>query len=653
MNKAPMKGTMPNGKRKIDFKALGRVVKLLFESYPGLLPIAMFCMIFSAAVSAIPAIFTQKIINIVDEALKAKQGWDVVSEKVIPLVLILLSLYVLSIIFITLQTQLMAKITQGFLSKMRCRMFDGMQNLPIKYFDTHKHGDIMSHYTNDIDTLRQLVSQALPSLLQSSIIVMTVLFIMLSSSFYLTLVVLVGVVAMIIVSGKIGGGSAKNFIKLQSNVGKIQGFIQEMMSGQKVVKVFSHEEKVKKQFAGINEELFQTSYRANAFANMLGPIIMNIGNVLYVIVATVGGIIILSGIPNYSLSSVFGLITKGTAAGALSIGVAVSFLNMTKQFTGNINQFSQQINSIVMALAGAKRIFALMDEQPEADEGYVTLVNAEIDSDGNIKETENHTGHWAWKHPHGDGTLTYTELKGDVRMTEVDFEYEEGKPVLHDVSVYAEPGQKVAFVGATGAGKTTITNLINRFYDIADGKIRYDGININKIKKSDLRRSLGIVLQDTNLFTGTVMENIRYGNLDATDEECIKAARLSGADDFISRLPEGYDTMLKNNGANLSQGQRQLIAIARAAVADPPVMILDEATSSIDTRTEAIVQKGMDALMKGRTVFVIAHRLSTVRNSDVIMVLDHGRIIERGNHEKLIAEKGTYYRLYTGAFELE
>jgi len=642
---------LKNGKRKIDFKALGRVVKLLFESYPKLLPVVIVCMVFSAMVSAVPALFTQKIINILDEALKSKQqlDWAVISKEIIPLIIILASLYVVSLILITVQTQLMAKITQGFLSKMRCRMFDGMQNLPIKYFDTHQHGDIMSHYTNDIDTLRQLVSQALPSLVQSSIIVLTVLFIMLWSSLWLTLVVLAGVFVMIAVSGKIGGGSAKNFIKLQSHVGKIEGFIQEMMSGQKVVKVFSREEHVKKDFGKINDELFRTSYKANAFANMLGPIIMNIGNILYVIVATVGGVFILSGINNVSIASLTGV----TATGALTIGVAVSFLNMTKQFTGNVNQFSQQINSIVMALAGAKRVFALMDETPETDEGYVTLVNAEIDENGNITETDKHTGKWAWKHPHGDGTLTYTELRGDVRMTEVDFEYEEGKPVLHDVSVYAEPGQKVAFVGATGAGKTTITNLINRFYDIADGKIRYDGININKIKKSDLRRSLGIVLQDTNLFTGTVMDNIRYGNLEATDEECIKAARLAGADDFITRLPEGYNTLLKNNGANLSQGQRQLIAIARAAVADPPVMILDEATSSIDTRTEAIVQRGMDALMKGRTVFVIAHRLSTVRNSDVIMVLDHGRIIERGNHEKLIAEKGTYYRLYTGAFELE
>ena len=423
------------------------------------------------------------------------------------------------------------------------------------------------------------------------------------------------------------------------------------MNGQKVVKVFNHEKKAEEEFDKINGELFNDSYKAHAYANCLGPIIMNIGNILYVICAVVGGLFITLVAPNVSFR---GLITAGSfLALPFSIDIIVPFLNMTKQFTGNVNQVSQQINSIIMGLAGAGRVFSLMDEKPETDDGYVTLVNCKIDENGNITETAERTGKWAWKHPHGDGTLTYTELRGDVRMVDVDFEYEEGKPVLHDVSVYAEPGQKVAFVGATGAGKTTITNLINRFYDIADGKIRYDGINVNKIKKADLRRSLGIVLQDTNLFTGSVMDNIRYGRLDATDEECIAAAKLAGADDFITRLPGGYDTELSNNGANLSQGQRQLIAIARAAVADPPVMILDEATSSIDTRTEAIVQKGMDKLMEGRTVFVIAHRLSTVRNSDVIMVLDHGRIIERGNHEKLIAEKGVYYQLYTGAFELE
>ncbi len=647
MKKAP--AGMERGKRKINWRVLGRVLKMLWQAYPVLLPVAMVCIIFAAIVNSIPAIFTQKVIAVVASYLEAENtDWAAASKEILPLVTILIGLYVVSIILITVQTQLMAYITQGFLCKMRRKMFDGMQNLPIKYFDTHKHGDIMSHYTNDIDTLRQLVSQSLPSLLQSSIIVLTVLCIMLWYSVWLTLVVLVGVVAMILVSGKIGGGSAKYFVRLQGQVGKVEGFVQEMMSGQKVIKVFSHENEVRDEFHALNEELYQNAYRANAYANMLGPIIMNIGNILYVVVATAGGVFILTGIQNFSVQA----LVLGVAT-ALTIDIAIPFLNMTKQFTGNINQFSQQINSIVMALAGADRIFALMDQQPEADDGYVTLVNAVIDEDGNVTESAERTGQWAWKHPHGDGTLTYTPLRGDVRMFDVDFAYEEGKTVLHHVTLYAEPGQKVAFVGATGAGKTTITNLINRFYDIADGKIRYDGININKIKKADLRRSLGIVLQETNLFTGTVMENIRYGKLDATDEECIEAAKLAGAHDFISRLPQGYMTELTNNGANLSQGQRQLIAIARAAVADPPVMILDEATSSIDTRTEAIVQEGMDRLMKGRTVFVIAHRLSTVMNSDVIMVLDHGHIIERGNHDKLIAEKGTYYQLYTGAFELE
>ena len=527
-------------------------------------------------------------------------------------------------------------------------MFDGMQNLPIGYFDTHKHGDIMSYYTNDIDTLRQLVSQSLPQLLQSIVIVASVLGIMLWYSIWMTLVVAVGVAAMIFVSGKIGGSSAKYFIRQQRSIGSAEGYIQEMMNGQKVIKVFSHEKKAKEGFEEINDQLYHDSYKAHAYANALGPIIMNIGNILYVMSAMLGGIFILSKIPNISVSC----IAAGTI-GVLSVDILVPFLSMTKQFTGNVNQLSQQINSIVMGMAGAERIFSLMDEAPEADDGYVTLVNAKIKENGEITETPEHTGTWAWKHPHSDGTVTYTQLRGDVRMTDVDFGYVPGKDVLHDVSVYAEPGQKIAFVGATGAGKTTITNLINRFYDIADGKIRYDGINVSKIKKADLRRSLGIVLQDTNLFSGTVMDNIRYGNLDATDEQCRAAAELAGADDFIRRLPKGYDTDLSNNGANLSQGQRQLIAIARAAVADPPVMILDEATSSIDTRTEAIVSRGMDKLMEGRTVFVIAHRLSTVMNSDVIMVLDHGRIIERGNHDKLIAEKGTYYQLYTGAFELE
>ena len=643
MNKA--QGNMKPPKRKLDFKVLGRVIKLLFKSYPRLLPLTLGCILFGAVVSAIPALFQQRVLAVIEEWFTYENGqnaWEAAKYEIFPLVLILVGLYLLSLTAITVYNQLMAYITQGFLSKMRIEMFNGMQNLPIKYFDTNKHGDIMSHYTNDIDTLRQLVSQSLPTMLQALVIVTVVFCIMLWYSIPMTLVVMLGVVAMLFVSKKIGGGSAKYFIRQQQAIGKTEGFVQEMMNGQKVIKVFCHEDESNADFDKINDALYEDSYRAHAYANTMGPIIMNIGNTLYVLIATVGMILLLTGAPNFSIS--------GTA---FDISIIVPFLNMTKQFTGNINQVSQQFNSIAMAGAGAKRIFDLMDEIPEVDYGYVTLVNAKIDADGNITETDERTGKWAWRHPHGDGTITYTELRGDVRLTEVDFGYEEGKTVLHDVSVYAEPGQKVAFVGATGAGKTTITNLINRFYDIADGKIRYDGININKIKKSDLRRSLGIVLQETNLFTGTVMDNIRYGRLDATDEECIAAAKLAGADDFITRLPSGYSTQLTNNGANLSQGQRQLIAIARAAVADPPVMILDEATSSIDTRTEAIVQRGMDKLMEGRTVFVIAHRLSTVMDSDVIMVLDHGRIIERGSHDKLIEEKGTYYQLYTGAFELE
>ncbi len=648
MSKKPQ-GQMPGGKRKINFKMLGRVLGHLFRAYPVMAPVTCFFILCEALVATIPAIFTQKVLDIILRyESTGNTDWAAAKGEILPLIFILASLYVMSMIFITLHTQFMAVITQGFLCKMRRKMFEGMQNLPIRYFDTHKHGDIMSYYTNDIDTLRQLISQSLPNLLKSGIIVVAVLAIMLWYSIWMTLVILVGVIFMILVSGKIGGGSAKYFIRQQKAIARTEGYVQEMMNGQKVIKVFCHEHRVEEEFDEINGELYEVSYRAHAYANMLGPIIMNIGNILYVTVATVGGVFLLTGASDLGIGS---LITG--SVGLLTLDVVIPFLNMTKQFTGNVNGISQQINSIIMALAGAERIFSLMDEQPEADEGYVTLVDAEIDGQGTITETDHHTCHWAWKHPHGDGTLTYTELKGDVRLTDVDFGYTPEKTVLHDVNVYAEPGQKVAFVGATGAGKTTITNLINRYYDIADGKIRYDGININKIKKSDLRRSLGIVLQDTNLFTGTVMDNIRYGNLGATDDECIAAAKLAGADDFITRLPAGYATELTNNGANLSQGQRQLIAIARAAVADPPVMILDEATSSIDTRTEAIVQRGMDSLMHGRTVFVIAHRLSTVMNSDVIMVLEKGRIIERGNHEKLIAEKGTYYQLYTGAFELE
>ena len=634
-------------KRKLNVGVLKRLLKMLFGFYPVILPVSIACIVFCAVTSAIPAIFLEKVINAITYALDNGVAWDVAKYDIIPKVGILIGFYVISIIAVTLETQLMAGITQGFLGKMRKALFAKMQNLPIKYFDTNKHGDIMSRYTNDVDTLRQLIGQSIPTLIRASVIVLSVFFIMLYYSLYLTLILLLGVVFMVLVTKFFGGNSARFFISLQKTVGKSEGYVQEMMSGQKVVKVFCHEEASQKDFDEINNELFEVGYRANACANMLGPIIMNIGNVLYVILAMVGCLFLVSDIPNPGVQSLF------TGLVAIDAGIIVSFLSMAKQFTGNINQVSQQINSVVMAMAGAERVFTLMDAEPEVDDGYVTLVDVEILEDGSIREVDHHTGEWAWKHPHSDGTVTYQHLRGDVRMTDVDFAYEEGKPVLHDVSVFAEPGQKVAFVGATGAGKTTITNLINRFYDIADGKIRYDGININKIKKADLRRSLGIVLQETNLFTGTVIDNIRYGKLDATDEECIAAAKLSGADDFITRLPEGYQTELTNNGANLSQGQRQLIAIARAAVADPPVMILDEATSSIDTRTEAIVQKGMDALMKGRTVFVIAHRLSTVRNADVIMVLDHGRIIERGNHEKLIAERGQYYQLYMGAFELE
>ena len=636
MNKRPM-GPRPKLKKGV----LSRTLKMLFEAYPVLLPVTVACILFSAVVSAIPAVFIQNILSLI-EKWYISRDWAAASAEIVPKVLTLLGLYLVSIASATAYTQLMAYITQGFLCKLRCKMFDGMQNLPVKYFDTNKHGDIMSHYTNDIDTLRQLISQSFPHLLQAVSIVTCVFGIMIYYSVPMTLVIVLGVAAIFFITKKVGGGSAKYFMRQQKSVGKAEGFVQEIMNGQKVVKVFCHEDECNRDFDEINNQLFEDSYKAHAYANSLGPITMNVGNILYVIVAMVGGLFIVSGMKNFSISGL-----------AFSISLVVPFLNMTKQFTGNINQVSQQINSVVMAMAGADRIFNLMDQTAEADNGYVTLVNAEKDENGEIKETTKRTGLWAWKHPHSDGTLTYTELKGHVELTEVDFEYEEGKPVLKNVTVYAEPGQKIAFVGATGAGKTTITNLINRFYDIADGKIRYDGININKIKKSDLRRSLGIVLQDTNLFTGTVMENIRYGRLDATDEECIAAAKGVGADDFITRLPEGYDTLLSNNGSNLSQGQRQLIAIARAAVADPPVMILDEATSSIDTRTESIVQRGMDNLMKGRTVFVIAHRLSTVKNSDVIMVLDKGEIIERGSHEMLIEQKGMYYQLYTGAFELD
>ena len=644
---------MPDARGKGGFKSIKRLIGLLFKNYKGLLFVVAVCLIISAITSSIAGVFLQNLYAQCELAIKGIPIGEV-WKSIISILATMLGIYAVGWIANILMGLFGAVLTQRFLRDMRNSVFDKMQRLPIKYFDRNAHGDIMSIYTNDIDTIRQLVSQSLPQLCMTMITLVTLTMVMLYYSILLWAIVVVGVIAILFITKKIGGKSAKYFIAQQQSVGKVEGYIEEMMNGQKVVKVFCHENKTVSDFDKLNGELFDVSDKANGFSNMLMPIIHNIGNIMYVVIAFIGcGIYILSngGGVNVGFS---GLINNGSFVYALSIPVIVAFLGMARQFANQMGQISNQINSVIMGMAGATRVFNLLDEKPEEDNGYVTLVNAEYDENGNLREAAKRTGVWAWKHPHSaDNSVTYTLLQGEIVMDDVDFGYDPDKIVLHGISLYAKPGQKIAFVGATGAGKTTITNLINRFYDIADGKIRYDGININKIKKGDLRRSLGIVLQDTNLFTGTVMDNIRYGKLDATDEECIAAAKLAGADDFITRLPKGYDTELSGNGANLSQGQRQLISIARAAVADPPVMILDEATSSIDTRTEAIVQRGMDRLMEGRTVFVIAHRLSTVMNSDVIMVLDHGRIIERGNHEKLIAEKGTYYQLYTGAFELE
>ncbi len=624
---------------------LGRLLKFMFKYYKIQLVIVAICITFNSIAAISSSIFIEMLVDDVIEPGIAG-GWDSVKNKLYTIISIMAGIYIVGLICSFVFNRIMAYVTQGFLYHIRRDMFEKMQSLPIRYFDTHTHGDIMSIYTNDTDAIRQLISQSLPQGYAAFVAMVTLMITMLVSSIWLTLVVLLGVVVMLLVTKTIGGRSAKYFIKQQYSIGKSEGFVEEMMNGQKVIKVFCHEEQSKRDFDAINDRLFKDAQSANGYANVLMPMLGNIGHVLYVIVAIVGGILVLYNAPNLSLT--------GFAASGIGMGAIISFLNMSRQFTFNISQMSSQVNAVVMATAGAGRIFELLDEQPETDEGYVTLVNAKEDDNGELTECAERTGIWAWRHPHkADGTLTYERLTGNIELNEVDFGYVEDKIVLHDVTIHAERGQKIAFVGATGAGKTTITNLINRFYDIADGKIRYDGININKIKKSDLRRSLGIVLQDTNLFTGTIMDNIRYGRLDASDEDCIAAAKLANAHDFITRLPGGYATMLTGDGANLSQGQKQLLSIARAAVADAPVMILDEATSSIDTRTEALVQQGMDRLMEGRTVFVIAHRLSTVRNSDVIIVLDHGRIIEKGSHDQLIAQRGQYYQLYTGAFELE
>ena len=641
------------GRGKAKKGTMKRLLSNLWKDYNVLIIIVVLCIIISAVGSVSASFFLGRVTSIVEEAVNtvkttgsipAEGLYESARGSLMMLLVVMGSIYLVALIANSIFGQIMAVITQGFLDKIRTKMFSKMEKLPISYFDRNLRGDIMSTYTNDVDAIRQLISQAIPQVITTILTAALLLGVMLINSLYLTVVTLIGVFFIFFTTIKVGGGSAKYFIRQQQAVAKEEGFIEEMMHGQKVVKVFTHEEQAIEDFNKLNEQLFNDMYKANAYANVLAPIIHNIGNILYVVIAIIGTLMCIYQ-PFNNLT-----ITGFSAWTAASV---VSFLTAARQFANNFNQVSQQINSVVMALAGASRVFDLIDQEEEKDEGYVTLVNAKINEDGTIEETTERTGHWAWKHPHSDGTLTYTELKGDIRLLDVDFGYVPDKIVLHNISIFAKPGQKIAFVGATGAGKTTITNLITRFYDLADGKVRYDGININKIKKADLRRSIGMVLQDTSLFTGTVKENIRYGNLDASDEDIIKAAKIANAHDFITRLPQGYDTMLTNDGSNLSQGQRQLLSIARAALANAPVLILDEATSSIDTHTEQLVTVGMDQLMEGRTVFVIAHRLSTIQNSNAIMVLDHGSIIERGNHDDLIKAKGTYYQLYTGAFELE
>lgn len=621
----------------------GRLLKYLWKYYKWQVLVMMATLLFSSFAMIIANVFLQKIIdNCIMPGLS--EGWNAVLPELARLGGTMIIIFCFGILSSYLNNQLNAVITQGMLYRFRKNMFENMETLPIKYFDTHQHGTIMSTYTNDTDAVRQLIGQSLPTLFQSAFTLLAIFIFMAYYSIYLTLLVIGVIVIMLLVVMRVGGASGKYMVRQQAAIANEEGYVEEMINGQKVVKVFNHEDEAKEGFDKLNEQLNHDGYKAHKYGNILMPILGNMGNIMYVLLAFVGGILILAGVKNVGITGFL----------PLTPGIIVAYLSLSRQLSNNIGQMSAQISMVTMGLAGASRVFELIDEQPEKDEGYVMLVNAKKDENGNITECEERTGLWAWKHFHkDDGTTTYVELKGDIELDDVDFGYVPEKAVLHNVSLRALPGQKFAFVGATGAGKTTITNLINRFYDIQDGKIRYDGININKINKKDLRRSLGVVLQDTNLFTGTVMDNIRYGRLDATDDDCIRAAKLANADDFITRLPEGYQTVITGNGANLSQGQRQLLSIARAAVADPPVMILDEATSSIDTRTEALVQAGMDNLMKGRTVFVIAHRLSTIRNADSVIVLDHGRIIERGTHDQLIARKGTYYQLYTGATELE